>query len=244
MSWIWEHSAASGSELLILLAMADFADDTGGSIYPSMQTLAKKARMSTDQARRVVHKLIADGLVELVQKGGWDGGRNRSNEYCLILDRTCTVQVPRTRKKQAPSTDASTVLAPVQDDPSYNHHIEPPLTEDVATQHTPQQEMFGAICEAIGWDYNTLSKGDRGQVAQAVGILVKANYTVDDIRRFMTDFWFKDWRWEKDGKPPTLKQLRQEIGIIRSNLSASAPPPKRKGVDGYREMLAEQGIDL
>ena len=133
MSWIWEHSAASGSELLVLLAMADFADDKGGNIYPSMQTLAKKARMSPDQARRVVHKLMADGRVELVQKGGWDGGRNRSNEYRLVLDGTCNLQVPRTGKLQGPSADASTgtradastVLAPMQEDPSYIRPLEP-----------------------------------------------------------------------------------------------------------------------
>src|SRR5690606_33709220 len=33
---------------------------------------------------------------------------------------------------------------------------------------TPQQEMFAAVCEAIGWDYKTLSRDDRGQVAQTV----------------------------------------------------------------------------
>jgi hypothetical protein len=116
---------------------------------------------------------------------------------------------------------------------------------DVApAAHTPQQEMFAAICEAIGWDYHTLSKEDQGQVAQAVGILRKANYTVDDIRRFMVEVWFKDWRWEKNEQHPTLKQLRQEIGKIRSVIAAAAPAKKLTGVDGYKEMLRERGIQV
>lgn len=118
------------------------------------------------------------------------------------------------------------------------------IKESVAAQPTPQQEMFGAVCEAIGWDYKTLSKDDKGQIAQAVGILQNANYSADDIRHFITDFWFKDWRWTKEGKPPTLKQLRQEIGIIRSMLNGVGPPVAKKGINGYREMLAEQGIEL
>lgn len=149
MSWIWENATVGGSNLLILLAMADFADDNGGSVYPSMKTLAKKARMSQDQARRVVHKLIADGHIELVQKGGWDGGRNRSNEYRLVINRTCKTAEGGTRKLQAPSADASTrtsadastVLAPMQDDPSYIHHVEPPLTTD----DEDKRAAFGAV---------------------------------------------------------------------------------------------------
>lgn len=108
----------------------------------------------------------------------------------------------------------------------------------------PQQEMFGAICEAIGWDSKTLSKNDSGQVAQTMGILNKAGYTIDDIRRFMVEVWFKDWRWVKHEQHPTLTQLRQEIGKIRSMVKQAAPIPKATGVNGYFDMLAEQGIDL
>jgi hypothetical protein len=109
---------------------------------------------------------------------------------------------------------------------------------------TPQQEMFGAICEAIGWDYNTLSKDDKGQVAQAVGVLTKASYGVDDIRRFMMEVWFEDWRWKKENQHPTLKQLRQEIGKTRSMVKQAAPIKKQTGMDSYRQLAASQGIKI
>lgn len=107
---------------------------------------------------------------------------------------------------------------------------------------TPQQELFGAVCEAIGWDYKILSEKDKGQVAQACGILAREKYTVDDIRRFMVDVWFKDWRWEKHGQRPTLGQLRQEIGKLRAGIPVDMPPPpKSKGTATLQRIASNLG---
>lgn len=45
MARVWDQSQHSGSELLMLLALADFADDDGNS-YPAVPTLAAKCRMT------------------------------------------------------------------------------------------------------------------------------------------------------------------------------------------------------
>lgn len=45
MSAVWKHSKAKGGDLLVLLAIADFADDDGVA-YPAVGTLGKKSRMS------------------------------------------------------------------------------------------------------------------------------------------------------------------------------------------------------
>lgn len=108
---------------------------------------------------------------------------------------------------------------------------------------TPQQEMFGAICEALGWDYKTLAEKDRVRVAQACGILRKANYTVDDIRRFMVEIWFHDWRWEKKQQHPTLENLRQEIGKLRSLVPSAAPAPQT-GLDLFKAYARKNGIEI
>lgn len=72
ISLVWDKFEASGSELLCMLALADFANDQGGSIHPSIKTLSIKIRASESQARRVLHKLIDDGFVSVV--GNHDGG--------------------------------------------------------------------------------------------------------------------------------------------------------------------------
>lgn len=126
MSKVWEEAEVSGSELLVLLALADYANDDGTSIYPSMQSIAKKSRLSIVQARRTIHKLIAKGIVELVEMGGWDGKRNRSNEYRIVSMRgTSKLIAPITDDSTGTITDDSTVLSPMIEDPSYNHHKEP-----------------------------------------------------------------------------------------------------------------------
>src|ERR671931_438908 len=45
MNWVWDNSPTKGTELLMLLAIADNAADDGGNAYPSIRTLARKTRL-------------------------------------------------------------------------------------------------------------------------------------------------------------------------------------------------------
>lgn len=56
MSAVWEHSRAKGSELLLLLAIADYADDEGNA-FPSVTNLAKKIRMTQRGTQMLLRKL-------------------------------------------------------------------------------------------------------------------------------------------------------------------------------------------
>lgn len=71
-SMVWEKWPNGGSEMLCMLALADWCNDEGGSLYPSMKALAKKMRVSESQARRVLHNLIAKGFVRVI--GNANGG--------------------------------------------------------------------------------------------------------------------------------------------------------------------------
>src|SRR4051812_12180447 len=73
MRAVWELFTRGGSEKLVLLALADWADDDGASLYPSMAAIARKASMSVCQARRIVRGLIDEGLLEVVANAA--GGR-------------------------------------------------------------------------------------------------------------------------------------------------------------------------
>lgn len=135
MTDVWAYADCKGSELLILLALADFSDDNGENIYPSMQTLAKKSRLSDKQARRVVQNLVKLDLVEIIEAGGWQRGRNRSNSYRIKLETLLAVGTPKLgvplshpREDGTPADD-STVLPPAGDDPPYKPLHKPPLKE-------------------------------------------------------------------------------------------------------------------
>jgi hypothetical protein len=140
MTDVWAYADCKGSELLILLALADFSDDNGENIYPSMQTLAKKSRLSEPQARRVVQNLVKLDLIEIVETGGWDRGRNRSNTYRIRLETLYAgrginlIPPPSRGRDHSGSADDTTVVAPARDDPPYNRTRKPPLKKVRPTQ--------------------------------------------------------------------------------------------------------------
>lgn len=181
---------------------------------------------------------------------------DNSNETVITPDSTSVITEDNT---SVISPDNKTVISPdnlkrkkeslKKKDTATQHHTalidvdfgtepEPPIPEKPLT---PQQAMYGAICEALGWDYHVIAEREKVRVAQAVKILSKSDYCVEDIRRFMVEVWFKDWRWEKHRQYPTLEQLRQEIGKLRSIVPAAAPPPKAKGLDSWKRLAANIG---
>src|SRR5690606_4221675 len=60
MSRVWEESKQKANKLLMLLALADNANDAGYA-YPSVNTLAKKVRVNRRNAQKIIDTLEADG---------------------------------------------------------------------------------------------------------------------------------------------------------------------------------------
>lgn len=80
MSRVWSSAPYAGDQLLILLAMADFANDEG-FFFASKATLAKKCRCTPEYVRLTLKKFIDDGVI-CVTKQGW--GRGRATEFRFI----------------------------------------------------------------------------------------------------------------------------------------------------------------
>lgn len=60
--------AVSGSDMLVLLAYADNANDFGKQIYPSLDTIAWKVGLSRRQVQRIVKKYIDLGWLKVIGK--------------------------------------------------------------------------------------------------------------------------------------------------------------------------------
>jgi hypothetical protein len=69
-AWCWEHSRAEGSALLLLLALADRANDEGDDIWPSQKTLARKCRISVRTVHRLLGELEELGEVKIERYAG------------------------------------------------------------------------------------------------------------------------------------------------------------------------------
>ena len=69
MTQIWERSPQKGTALLLLLAIADFANDEGVA-YPSIARLAAKTRVSERSVHYVLKSLKASGELEISEQAG------------------------------------------------------------------------------------------------------------------------------------------------------------------------------
>jgi hypothetical protein len=95
LSSVWTRSPYRGERLLLHLALADFANDEG-TCFPSVRTLAHKARCSEVWARKGIQQMIDDGLLEIVERGL---GRGNVNRYRLLsLVREEITQLPLSRE--------------------------------------------------------------------------------------------------------------------------------------------------
>lgn len=77
---VFERSGHTGTELLMLLALADHSDDHGNS-YPSVATLARKCRMKSRNANYILAALQASGELCVVKNGAPRG----TNLYRIML---------------------------------------------------------------------------------------------------------------------------------------------------------------
>lgn len=76
LSRVWDYSQHEGSALLIMLALADYAND-GGYCFPSIPALARKARVSERTVMRLLKEIEESGEVTILHK------RNSGNRYWL-----------------------------------------------------------------------------------------------------------------------------------------------------------------
>ncbi len=80
MTAVWRHSQQKGSALLLLLALADYADERGVS-YPSIGTLARKTRMTERNIQKLLRQIEGDGDLVIEDNAGPNG----ANRYRLII---------------------------------------------------------------------------------------------------------------------------------------------------------------
>jgi hypothetical protein len=73
---VWDHAPYSGTKLIILLALADSAHDTGLT-WPSQANLAKKARCTEQYVRRCLKAFEEDGWVVVTK----EAAQHRTKNY-------------------------------------------------------------------------------------------------------------------------------------------------------------------
>jgi hypothetical protein len=80
MSRVWANSQSKGGDLLVLLAIADFAHDNGVA-FPSVPTLAKKSRLTARQVSTILKRLQDRGELSVQTNKGPHG----TNLYRVLV---------------------------------------------------------------------------------------------------------------------------------------------------------------
>ncbi|WP_174935404.1 helix-turn-helix domain-containing protein [Burkholderia lata] len=78
MSLVWERYPEGGGELILALALADYAHDNGAHIFPAVDTLARKTRQSRRNVQYQLRRMEEKGWLQLVAYAA--GGRSRGRE--------------------------------------------------------------------------------------------------------------------------------------------------------------------
>lgn len=106
MTWVWGLEGLDTSQTMVLLALADAANDDGFACWPSQETLARKSRMSVRSVKRHIVTLRDAGLIDVEMQSSTRG--RMANLYRLHVgaERDFSA-LSRQRVKLAPSNSAS-----------------------------------------------------------------------------------------------------------------------------------------
>jgi hypothetical protein len=134
----WHHSKAKGTDLLVLMAIANYISDQGA--WPKMETIAHDARTSVRQAHRSIVSLRELGEIEWQKKAGVGRGIYKSNRYQFLLTcpPDCTGDWNHTLRQNVTSIPANSSglnMTHTADKPVIEPGIEPVISNGNKTKH-------------------------------------------------------------------------------------------------------------
>jgi len=80
MTMVFDAQLKSNQKL-VMLALADHANDMGGRVFPSIERVAHKVCLSKRQVQRIMNDLRKEGLIHMTHKAS----RHRPREYRIDL---------------------------------------------------------------------------------------------------------------------------------------------------------------
>lgn len=110
MTKVIQRAPVSGSRFTCMLVMANWSNDDGDSLYPSMDLLAGAMRVSRSQAKRVLRSLMPGGADDEASGDWWfrvvgnEKGRRSWDDQALRDERRKTGRfAPSTRVRKGGS---------------------------------------------------------------------------------------------------------------------------------------------
>lgn len=194
MSAVLDHFPEGGTRKLALICLADYADDGGGTCYPSIRTIARRCCCSESQARRHVHALIESGYVNV--EPGTEQGGSGSRRYQINLDKLtpCTDATPGTHARG--STHARGPLAPMRETPS-THDTRSVINRQLTVSAKRKRSAIASDEFCAFWNAYP-KKRDRRKAEKAWNALNPDGEVIQSMLRALAA-WKASPDWQRDG---------------------------------------------
>lgn len=211
LSWVADHSPTKGPARLLLVMMADMANDEGW-LEAKTSTLAKRCNADSERAiQKHLKALSKAGAIEVIPQVA-DSGRSLNNAFIVLTPgrvipefrsrpprvskRSPHSDAPRVSKRSPSPPDQTDTLSPSKRSPSPRPNVHPHkgtvLQEPFYSNHPQQQQQQQAAREAArpanpsppaGWiDFDPKSRLQRSVVERVEELTPGGS---DDERREM-----------------------------------------------------------
>ncbi len=160
LTWVWHDcDVTSHTELLVMLALADEADDDGGSCFPSIRRLAAKARLSVGGVHKVLDRIEADERIVIDRPDKPAPGRH--NRYQILVPWSVDDRSPGEQSDGEPFTEGSELFTTVH--PKSERTLRP---LDLPIEKTNAQSVIDAEF-STWWETVVWRKVGKGQAIRA-----------------------------------------------------------------------------
>jgi hypothetical protein len=146
-----------GPEKLTLLALADFAHDDGGSIFPAVERIATKATCSDRTVQRHLRSLEQQGVLVVVQPAT----HNSPTHYRIVLDavRALIVTPGVTNCHPSGDTHVTSGVTPMSPNPSVDPSMNRQRRERArGWRRVPPTEQLTEDRRRMAWETNNLTR--------------------------------------------------------------------------------------
>ena len=158
-SWVLRHSTERLGNRLVLLVLADKAEEDGTNAWPSVATIAREARMTERQAQRCLRSLQANGSI-VKQDGRHRKGAQRHGTYIYDVVMKDDILSPSEDERVTSTTVKGDILdgesvqrvAQMSPEPSLEQpsELQPSFNPLTGQKVAGQDLLWNALSSAVG----------------------------------------------------------------------------------------------
>lgn len=246
MSAVFELEGMSPTHKLILLCLADHADDAG-RCYPSVSRLVKKSGLSERAVRKNVRELEAAGLLRIEENAGPKG----CNVYHVTpAPRAPLHEMPPAPDAPPPCTTCTPTPAPRAPEPSVTINqpsllAQPEADASATIDRSRFADFWAMVPRKIGKKateaaWKRLSRADQDAAKDSVAAWYRwFQSTHRDATPLYPERYLKHRRWEDEGwqdKPKAAPDREAAIAMHLKALTSPSEAVRRNAQDQLRKL--------